>query len=554
MGDQYQRWNDLKDGLNVQTHAEVARILLDKESDMSGIEEFCSSAKKNTLEKSTSFINPFDLIIDEDDTWLMEDNSSGEELEPSFNFTLRHNNADHLPIEDSDDESDISGDDPADATETDYEMNRIKNLANIQISTLCKVCNEAVNISVDTVASATYLKWVCKSGHVANKWCSQPLPNRRMHAGDLIFASAIMLSGNNFQKVETLAKFFKLPILSSSTFHRIQKTYLVPAIDRFWIQKQDETFREFINTDVIVLGDGRMDSPGHCAQYCSYTFMEYTSNKILCITTMDKRSTDRKSTNLEKACFKKGMQFFKDKGIKVVEVVTDAHVQIASVMKKEFPDIKHSFDVWHGTKNLGKKLTKDVWYGVLHHVVNEHQWSVPFANSTVSNSCQHGPLEDGTQPEDYLKKGSPPHNALRKIETRAHQNWKTSKMLFLCMSRKGTPTVHQYTGQGTDWLPLTTMPMQNEKCEDGSLRWQRSYKKTSSWSFHPVKEDKKYSYIQDLIRQIVISRIQDDIGMSRRLELEADDPRRISAHLAPVQPPSTRDIVANQISRFEKSE
>ncbi|CAC5382846.1 unnamed protein product [Mytilus coruscus] len=117
-GDQYQRWNDLKDGLNVQTHAEVARILLDKESDMSGIEEFCSSAKKNTLEKSTSFINPFDLIIDEDETWLMEDNSSGEELEPSFNFTLRHNNADHLPIEDSDDESDISGDDPADATET----------------------------------------------------------------------------------------------------------------------------------------------------------------------------------------------------------------------------------------------------------------------------------------------------------------------------------------------------------------------------------------------------------------------------------------------------
>lgn len=73
---------------------------------------------------------------------------------------------------------------------------------------------------------------------------------------------------------------------------------------------------------------------------------------------MDKRSTDRKSTNLEKACFLRGMQFFKDKGIKVVEVVTDAHVQIASVMSKYFPDIKHSFDVWHVVKNLGKKLTK----------------------------------------------------------------------------------------------------------------------------------------------------------------------------------------------------
>lgn len=62
------------------------------------------------------------------------------------------------------------------------------------------------------------------------------------------------------------------------------------------------------------------------------TVHTHTSKKILCITTMDKRSTDRKSTNLEKACFLRGMQFFKDKGIKVVEVLIDAHVLIASVM------------------------------------------------------------------------------------------------------------------------------------------------------------------------------------------------------------------------------
>lgn len=83
-------------------------------------------------------------------------------------------------------------------------------------------------------------------------------------------------------------------------------------------------------------------------------------------------------------------------------------------------------------------------------------------------------------------------------------------------------------------------------------RWQRSYnKKTSRWSVHPVKVEKNYSYVQDLIRHIITSRIEDDIGMNRPMELEADDLRRISAHLAPVPPPSTRDIVATQISRFE---
>lgn len=99
-----------------------------------------------------------------------------------------------------------------------------------------------------------FLLQVCKLGHVANRWCSQSILNRRMHAGDLVFASAILLSGNNFQKISTLAKFLKLPILSSSSFHRIQKTYLVPSIDRFWIQKQESTLREFQNTDIIVLG------------------------------------------------------------------------------------------------------------------------------------------------------------------------------------------------------------------------------------------------------------------------------------------------------------
>lgn len=53
-----------------------------------------------------------------------------------------------------------------------------------------------------------------------------------------------------------------------------------------------------------------MDSIGHNAQYCTYTFMENSTKQILCVITMDKRMTDRKSTNLEKACFVKGLQAY----------------------------------------------------------------------------------------------------------------------------------------------------------------------------------------------------------------------------------------------------
>ena len=56
------------------------------------------------------------------------------------------------------------------------------------------------------------------------------------------------------QKISTLAKCLKLPFLSSSTFHRIQGTYLVPSIDRFWMQQQEDVLSEFQDKDLIVLG------------------------------------------------------------------------------------------------------------------------------------------------------------------------------------------------------------------------------------------------------------------------------------------------------------
>ena len=48
------------------------------------------------------------------------------------------------------------------------------------------------------------------------------------------------------------------------------------------------------------------------------------------------------------------------------------------------------------------------------------------------------------------------------------------------------------------------------------------------------KEKKKYTYIDEVIKQ-------DRIGMRRRV-MEEDDPRRISRHLAPVKPQTTRAI------------
>ena len=84
----------------------------------------------------------------------------------------------------------------------------------------------------------------------------------------------------------------------------------------------------------ISIGDGRMDSPGHCAQYCTYTVMEEATKQILSCITIDKRHCADKSTGLEKLGFIRSLDSLKEKRIRIKEVVTDAHVQISSIMSE----------------------------------------------------------------------------------------------------------------------------------------------------------------------------------------------------------------------------
>ncbi|VDI75070.1 Hypothetical predicted protein [Mytilus galloprovincialis] len=250
---------------------------------MSGGEEMETYQEIKLFQKNNSFVNPFDRTIANSERNLIyeqeDDSFSDDEYVPSLDLTLRKDH-DLLFEFDSDLESEEEKDKEIDHDQPDDD----------------------------------YSNFTCQTETV------QPL----------------LQSGSYYQKINLFAKFLKLPIPSSVSYLKMQRTYLIPTIDEIWKKEQNELFEHFHNQDLVVLGDGRMDSPGHSAQYCSYTFMEMISKKILCIITMDKRMTERKSTNLEKACFKIGLQFLLDKGMKIIEVVTDAHIQVEALMMTIF--------------------------------------------------------------------------------------------------------------------------------------------------------------------------------------------------------------------------
>lgn len=77
-----------------------------------------------------------------------------------------------------------------------------------------------------------------------------------------------------------------------------------------------------------------MDSPGHCAQYCTYTLMEETTKKIVNVAFLDKREASGKSGNMEKAGLIAVLAALKDHDVVVSELVSDAHMAISAMISK----------------------------------------------------------------------------------------------------------------------------------------------------------------------------------------------------------------------------
>ena len=83
----------------------------------------------------------------------------------------------------------------------------------------------------------------------------------------------------------------------------------------------------------IFKGDARMDSPGFCAQYCTYTAMDNTLKQIISMVNLDKRETNRNSVIMEKEGFVRTLGTLCEE-LNVTEVCTDAHSQIAALFSK----------------------------------------------------------------------------------------------------------------------------------------------------------------------------------------------------------------------------
>lgn len=103
----------------------------------------------------------------------------------------------------------------------------------------------------------------------------------------------------------------------------------------YWESLQSQAWKEREGKEVVLSSDGRNDSPGHCAQYCTYTFADMREKCILSINIVDVREIEgRKSPNMERVGFERGLDKLIGSKMDIIEVVTDGHLEIRALMSE----------------------------------------------------------------------------------------------------------------------------------------------------------------------------------------------------------------------------
>ena len=192
-------------------------------------------------------------------------------------------------------------------------------------------CILPLTVSTTTVGVTAVISWQCAKGH-KGKFCSSH-KIRGLYANNVQVASAILISGNNYNKISQLFNFSSSTFMDHTTFYRYQRKLFFPVIKEWWIWMRRSIINELSEQPVVLAGDGQCDSPGKTAKYLSYYLMNITTNYIVHGEYLDKHMVGGKSAAMEVEALKRSLNDLIQL-LNVIEVVTDASSSVIKEMRK----------------------------------------------------------------------------------------------------------------------------------------------------------------------------------------------------------------------------
>ncbi|CAN8016641.1 unnamed protein product, partial [Ixodes persulcatus] len=287
----------------------------------------------------------------------------------------------------------------------------------------CLVCGAPeCKVKLDFVGTMVRAEVTCPLSH-SRTWRSQPVLNRKP-MGNISVCSAILFSGSSPTKVLRLFSFMGMQSLQKTQYFEFQRCYLLPAVTEVWHFEQATLLDDLRGKRLCLAGDGRADTPGHSADFGTYTLLETSTNRVL-HTELVKSTEVSSSNRMETEGMERSLNYLRTQDMSVDTLVTDRHSESKAALRKNHPDITHQFDVWHVAKGVNKKIvavarakkhsvllkwiktiirhlhwcarTSDgdgklvlaKWVSLIRHMINVHEHPDP-----LHPACEHGKISD----------------------------------------------------------------------------------------------------------------------------------------------------------------
>ena len=97
---------------------------------------------------------------------------------------------------------------------------------------------------------------------------------QNIYINSILLAAAVIITGNNYDKIKMFCQFMNLEFILKATFTCLQRNYAIPAITFLWEEMKTAIWKLLDKETLVLCDNGRNDSPGHCAKYCTYVLME----------------------------------------------------------------------------------------------------------------------------------------------------------------------------------------------------------------------------------------------------------------------------------------
>ena len=457
----------------------------------------------------------------------------------------------------------------------------------------CPTCGQRASTNTLLYGTLVVVKMSCPDDHEYT-WYSQPLVGKA-GAGNLLLSAAIVFSGATYTTFANIASSLNLVIFSEQLFYKIQQTRIFPLVTSYYHKTQiviAELLRE--NGPLILSGNGRCDSSGYSAKYCTYSLMDNVTGF-----TVDYSLVQVTETGTSVAMEKEGLQrclanTIDGLNLDIATLATDRQSHITAFMRTNYPNIKHQFDVWHLAKSVTKKLGKvgqqkghtallpwirsisnhlwwsaktcngdpDLlvakWTSIVHHIVNVHEW-----DSDKFSHCAHEPIDNTCDRKKWLIPNDPAHRALKQIVTKPKLVIDIAKLSDFChtgqlevfhsLLTKYCPKRQHFSYMGMNVRMQLAILDHNYNIErqqattlQGQARFKQVFPKSQKrWVAKAIKEDKKFDYLVAMLEEVVSPDYKPD-------ELSSIFTPDLPPNIALVPCPPLDLTVQEQVTRFSK--